>query len=191
MKVGDLIEYAPNLPANAARRTGIERHKNAIGPKMEPENATMSAHHRMIAAKTMVKNVERLHAVVALLALLLTFALADRPHWMGIVLGAFIGALNFRGLAMVTQRLVSGETRTKNGAIGLLMGKFLLVGLAIAVILLALKPNALTLLVGLSLAPICLVLVVLRQPKTNDAPPSQQIAPQPPENHALSQLESP
>lgn len=197
MKVGNLIECVRNQPSKATREMPKGPQKQGIERRMDQQSPTMSMHQRVIAPKALVKSVERLHVVVTVLALLAAFGLGSRPHWMGILLGALIGGVNFRGLAMVTQRLTSGETQTKNGAIGLLMGKFLLVGLAIAVILLAFKPNALTLLVGLSFAPICLVLVVLRQPKPSDgAPPqstvpSQASAPQQPENHSLSQLESP
>jgi len=197
MKAGNLIECVRNGPSKATREMPKGPQKQGIERGMDQQNPTMSMHQRVIASKPLVKSVERLHLAVTALALLAAFGLGHRPHWLGILLGALIGGVNFRGLALVTQRLTSVETQTKNGAIALLMGKFLLVGLAIAVILPAFKPNALTLLVGLSFAPVCLVLVVLRQPKPTDAvfaqpsAPPPPMAPQQPENHSLSQLESP
>jgi len=105
--------------------------------------------------------VERVHAAVAVALSLAAFLLLGQPQWSGMAAGALVGAVNFRALAFLTERLIGGETSSRHTAIALLLFKFTLLAGALGGIVTWLKPDGVTFLVGLTLAPVCLVAVVL------------------------------
>jgi hypothetical protein len=110
---------------------------------------------------SLVAQVERLHAVVGVAVFAAAWVLGSTDVWSGVLTGLLIGALNFWLLGMVTVRLVAGETRTRNSAIGWFVIKFALLGGSIGFVTQVLVPDAFGLLGGLSLAPACLVVVLL------------------------------
>jgi len=99
---------------------------------------------------------------VALAAVLASVALADQAHVAGMLAGALVGAANFRALGVLTARMVGGETNSRNAAIGMLVAKFILLAAALGAIVTWVRPDIVALLVGLTLAPACLVVLVLR-----------------------------
>lgn len=111
---------------------------------------------------TLIAQVERLHVAVAAVAVVAGFVLGGRAAGLGLIAGALVGAANFRGLGILTQRFVGGETQSRNTAIGLLVVKFVLLAAVIGAIVTWLRPDMLALLLGLTLAPACLVALVLR-----------------------------
>jgi hypothetical protein len=130
---------------------------------------------------SIVAQVERLHAVVGVAVFAAAWAFASTDVWSGVLTGLLIGALNFWLLGMVTVRLVAGETRTRNSAIGWFVVKFALLGGSIGFVTQVLVPDALGLLGGLSLAPACLVVVLLwRRGHETPAGSSQPAATAPP-----------
>ena len=115
------------------------------------------------SSPSLVVRVERLHALLGLVAVVGSVALAPAQVWGGVLAGVLIGALNFWLLGMVTVRLVAGATRTRMSAVGWLVLKLALLGGSLAVVVRTLQPDPLALLGALSLTPLCLVLVVLWQ----------------------------
>jgi hypothetical protein len=124
---------------------------------------------------TLTSQVERVHAAVAVVAMLIALAVAARPVWSAVLAGTLVGAANFRVLALLTQRLVSGTTSTKNAAIALLLFKFIGLIAVLGVIVLWLKPDSLTFLIALTLAPLCLLVVVLRRRPDPAAPSAVEV----------------
>ncbi len=116
----------------------------------------------MTQQPSLIAQVEKLHVVVALLAVLATVALAGKAQVAGMLAGALVGAGNFRALGVLTSRLVGGETGSRNAAIGLLLAKFTLLAALLGAIVTWVRPDIVALLIGLTLAPACLVVLVLR-----------------------------
>lgn len=110
---------------------------------------------------SLTQRVERVHLVLVAVLVVTAVALAELPVWSGVLAGGLVGAANFRALAFLTQRFVGGETRTRNSAIGLLLLKFALLAGVLGAIVTWLAPNPIAFLVGLTLAPVCLVGIVL------------------------------
>lgn len=113
------------------------------------------------APPALITQVERVHAAVAGLAVLVGLVVAQRPVWAGLLAGGLIGGLNFRALGWLAVRLLSGRTRSQHAAIGLLLLKFTALAAAIGAVVIYLRPAPLALLVGVSFAPATLVVVAL------------------------------
>lgn len=113
------------------------------------------------APTSLTQRVERVHLALVAVLVLAAVALAGPPVWSGVLAGGLVGAANFRALAFLTVRFVAGETRTRQGAIGLLLLKFALLTGVVGAIVTWLEPDPIAFLVGLTLAPVCLTGVVL------------------------------
>lgn len=115
---------------------------------------------------SLIVQVERLHVVVALAAVLVSVVVADKAHVAGMLAGVLVGGANFRALGMLTSRFVGGETSSRNAAIGLLVAKFAVLAAALGAIVTWVRPDIVALLIGLTLAPACLVALVMRGRRT-------------------------
>jgi len=122
------------------------------------------------AANAFVAAVDRLHLVLGLLsvvsavALTHAAALGTRGHWTAVAAGLLLGGGNFRVLAFLTTRmLLSDEPSSRNTAIVLLMFKLGLLAVAMLAVFRFLNPDGVTLILAMSLAPLCLVIEALRR----------------------------
>jgi uncharacterized membrane protein len=92
--------------------------------------------------------------------------------------------LNFWLLGLVAFRLTTGDTRSRMAAVGWFVLKLAVLAVGIGFVLRRLAPNAVALLGGLSLAPLCLVVTlswnrsrVASSAGSTDAPPPGMEAP--------------
>jgi hypothetical protein len=115
---------------------------------------------------TWISRVERAHLGVVLAAVVVATVFAPRPFWAGLLAGGLVGAANLRALAFLTGRMVAADRSARHAAIGLMLVKFAALAGAVAAILRWLDPDALALLIGLTLAPASLALgTALRSPE--------------------------
>ena len=137
----------------------------AVQPSLES-----SPSHVVPAAHAFVASVERLHLVLGVLAVLVaaamtySAALGSSGHWTAVLAGLLLGGANFRALAILTTRmLLSDEPSTRNTAIVMLSLKIGVLALLMMAVFRWVKPDGLTLLLALSLAPFCLVILAVRR----------------------------
>jgi hypothetical protein len=138
-------------------------------PPVLPE-PSVQATPTPVEQPALIAQVERLHAVVAVVASLVAFALTSRPIWSAVVAGTLVGAANFHMLALVTTRLVSGSNTSRQVAIGVLLLKFTVLAGVLGAVVKWLQPDGITFVAALTLAPVCLVTVILRGRKEVTAP---------------------
>ncbi len=124
------------------------------------------------AQPSFIAQVERLHALVAVVACIVAVAVAARPIWSAVVAGTLVGAANFHMLAVLTTRILSGSTASRNLAVGILFLKFTVVAGVLGAVMHWLQPDGVALLAALSLAPVCLVAVLLRGRKAAASAPT-------------------
>jgi hypothetical protein len=122
------------------------------------------------AARAFVAAVERMHvvlgAVVAVAAVAMTHAaaLGSRGHWTAVLAGLVLGGGNFHALAVLTTRmLLSDEPASRNTAIVMLMFKIGAVAALMFGVFQWLRPDGMTLILAMSLAPLCLIVEALRR----------------------------
>lgn len=129
-----------------------------------------------------IAQVERLHALVAVVACVVAAAVAARPMWSAVVAGTLVGAANFHMLALVTTRILSGSAASRNFAVGILLLKFTILAGVLGAVIHWLQPDGVAFVAALSLMPVCLVAVVLRGRK---AAPGAPLAPSASDDPAL------
>ena len=117
--------------------------------------------------------VERVHAVIAVLAITLTVLATARPVWTGVAAGTVLGGANLHLLGILTRRLVDRTTSSKGAAVGGLMIKLAVLAAAIAAVMFWLKPHPVALMGGLSLAPGLLVVVAFVAPPAPSTPAAE------------------
>ncbi len=129
-----------------------------------------SPSHAVPAANAFVASVERMHLVLAVLAIgvavVLTHgaALGTRGHWTAVVAGILLGGGNFRVLAFLTTRmLLSVEPATRNSAVLMLVMKLGVLAMLMLGVFRWVKPDGVTLILAMSLAPLCLVIEAMRR----------------------------
>jgi hypothetical protein len=135
-----------------------------------PQEPSVQVTASPVEQPALIAQVERLHAIVALVASVVAFALTSRPIWSAVVAGTLVGAANFHMLALLTTRLVSGSNTSRQVAIGVLLLKFTVLAGVLGAVVQWLKPDGVTFVAALTLAPVCLVTVVLRGRKEAIAP---------------------
>lgn len=146
---------------------GHGEHGHAAADSVSPAQASLP-----VPAPALIGQVERLHALVAVLASAVAFALAPRPIWAAVVSGTLVGAANFHLLALVTTRLVSGTHTSRQLAIGILLLKFTVLAGVLGAVVKWLQPDGVTFVAALTLAPVCLVACILRGRTDRDVQPS-------------------
>jgi len=133
----------------------------------------------MAGTPSVITQVERIHAVAGLVAVLGAFVLGSTALGAGVLAGVAIGAVNFWLLGLVTLRLTTGDTRSRLAAVGWFVLKLAVLGVGIGLVVRLLAPNALALLGGLSLAPLCLVVTLSWNRRRPPASPAPADAPPP------------
>ena len=138
-------------------------------PVAQPSLDT-SPSHAVPAANAFVASVERMHLVLAVLAIgvavVLTHGavLGTRGHWTAVVAGILLGGGNFRVLAFLTTRmLLSVEPATRNSAVLMLVMKLGVLAMLMLGVFRWVKPDGVTLILAMSLAPLCLVIEAMRR----------------------------
>ena len=126
--------------------------------------------HVVPAAQAFVASVERTHLVLAVLAfatsLYLTYAapMGTSGHWSAVLAGLVLGGGNFSVLAFLTTRmLLSAEPTSRNSAIVMLVMKLGVLSMLMLVVFRWVKPDGVTLILAMSLAPLCLVIEAVRR----------------------------
>lgn len=93
--------------------------------------------------------------------------------WRGVLAGAMVATVNFRVLAALVSRFISGGVTNQSVAVAALMFKMLVLAAFLLVVLLLLKPDPVAMIVGLSVAPLSLLVVGLIAPHNTDSPSSE------------------
>ena len=111
-----------------------------------------------------------LHAMAAVVAVLLTLIFWSGDRLSGVAAGVLLGGANLRAMTLITERLTaSPDADRRNSALALLLGKFVLLIGTVGAVMLLLKPDALAFIVALSLAPGALFLVAaVARPDANE-----------------------
>ena len=112
----------------------------------------------MTSPSRIIRNVERLHVGLAVAGCAAATAVGTAAL-TGALVGVAIGGINFRLGAGLTRRLTGGGGHSKISAIFLLVGKLALLVVAIGAAMRWLQPEPIALLLGLSLAPLSLMVV--------------------------------
>ena len=122
------------------------------------------------AANAFVAAVERMHLILGALAVVAAVvmthgaALGSRWHWTAVAAGLVLGGGNFRVLAFLTTRmLLSVEPATRNSAVLMLVMKLGVLAMVMLGVFRWVKPDGVTLIVAMSLAPLCLVIEAMRR----------------------------
>ena len=122
------------------------------------------------AAMDFVRSVERLHAVLAALAVLAaaqvtyTAPVGSPWHWSAVLAGVLLGGANFRVLGWLTTKMLLSETpSSQQGAILLLVAKLGILAGAMMAVFRFLHPDGVTLALSISLAPLALVVEAMRR----------------------------
>lgn len=111
----------------------------------------------MTHRRQLIRNVERSHALVAGSLVVVAALTLPAGIWWSLGVGALIGAANFRAMAAITDRLTQPDL-ARRGGMGLWMaGKLLGLIAAVGATLWWLEPQPVGLVIGLSLAPACLM----------------------------------
>ena len=141
-----------------------------MSESLSPTSPDSSPPQVIPAARAFVAAVERMHvvlgAVVAVAALALTHAaaLGSRGHWTAVLAGLVLGGGNFHALAVLTTRmLLSDEPATRNTAIVLLMAKMGVLAVLMFGVFQWLRPDGVTLILAMTLAPLCLMVEAVRR----------------------------
>ena len=126
----------------------------------------MDARHRFI------RRVELTHAALAVCAVGLAVANAEQAMWTGVLLGALLGGMNFRALAVLAARFTRTDNNAgRSGAMGLIIAKMMVMMAAVGAIMMFAKPDVGGFLVGISAAPVSLIAVAaLARPTFDDEP---------------------
>lgn len=138
-------------------------------PAVQP-SLDSSPTHAVPAARAFVASVVRMHLVLGALAvvaaLVLTHAadLGTRGHWTAVLAGLLLGGGNFHVLAVLTTRmLLSVEPATRNAAVLMLVLKLGVLAMLMLGVFRWLRPDGVTLIFAMSLAPLCLVVEAVRR----------------------------
>lgn len=122
------------------------------------------------AANAFVATVERTHLVLGAFAFAVaiafthTAALGSRGHWTAVLAGLILGGGNFRVLAFLTTRmLLSVEPSTRNTAVVMLTLKLGVLAMLMLGVFRWVQPDGVTLILAMSLAPLCLVVEAMRR----------------------------
>ncbi len=117
-----------------------------------------------------IRRVELTHVALGAVAFGLAFALAPQAIWVGVGTGALLGAANFRAMANLLDRFTTGDTQARSLAVGMLMGKLLVMAFAVFAVLTWLAPDPAAFAGGLTVAPVSLLLVsAFARPTTPDS----------------------
>ena len=109
--------------------------------------------------RSFIRKVERLHLLLAIVVCAIAVPIWADGRWMGLVAGAAIGGANFRALALLTARLTRVDPTQRKIASMMLVGKLPMLLAAIGLVMWWLQPEPVSFVIGLSLAPVALVLV--------------------------------
>lgn len=112
------------------------------------------------------------HAAIAVCGLALAVALGPQAIWAGVLLGALLGGLNFRALALLAARFTrTDDNAGRSGAMGLIIVKMAVMMAAVAGIMTFAQPDVGAFLGGISLSPLALVAVsAVARPTFADTP---------------------
>ncbi len=137
---------------------------------LTPPPLDSSPTHVVPAANAFVAAVERAHlllgavALVVAVALTHAAALGTRGHWTAVLAGLLLGGGNFSVLAFLTTRmLLSAEPATRNSAIVMLVLKLGVLSALMLGVFRWVQPDGVTLILAMSLAPLCLVVLAMRR----------------------------
>ena len=125
----------------------------------------------MDARRRFIRRVEGAHAVLSVVAVSAAAFLHTRPVWTGVLLGALLGGMNFRALALLAARFTrTDDNAGRSGAMGLIIAKMAAMMAAVGAVMLLAKPDVGGFLVGISAAPVSLVIVAaIARPTFDDA----------------------
>lgn len=131
----------------------------------------------MDARSRFIGRVEKVHAVLAVVSIAVAAARWGQPVWSGVMLGALLGGLNFRALSVLAARFTrTGDATARSGAMGLIILKMGAMMAAVAVVMIVAKPSGAAFVVGISAAPVALLLVSGFARPTFDDDPSDALA---------------
>ncbi len=109
--------------------------------------------------RSFIRRVERLHLLLAIVVCAVVVPMWPDGRWLGLVAGAAIGGANFRVLAVLTAKMTRVDPAQQKIGSMLLVGKMPALLVAIGLVMWWLQPEPIAFVIGLSLAPIALVLV--------------------------------
>ncbi len=127
-----------------------------------------------------IRRVEALHAALAVTATFAAFVGWTATVGWGVLLGALLGGLNFRALALLAARFTQvNHNAARSGAMGLIVVKLSAMMAAVGAVMVFAKPDVGAFLVGISIAPVALISVaVWARPVFDETPPQDRSAPQ-------------
>lgn len=111
----------------------------------------------LAARKRRMQRLELGHAAIAFVVCGVAMMLASTEVVRGLAVGFLLGGLNARALSVLVGRATSGEAGAQFGASALMLGKMMLMLLAVGAALLLLDVQPLAMLVAISLAPAILL----------------------------------
>jgi hypothetical protein len=128
----------------------------------------------MDARRRFIRRVEGVHAALGACAVAVAIALWSQAIWSGVLMGALLGGLNFRALALLAAKFTeTGENAARSGAMGLIIVKMAVMMAAVGGVMVFAEPNVGAFLVGISGAPVAMMLVaVVARPTFDDSPQS-------------------
>ncbi len=109
------------------------------------------------ARKRRMQRLELIHAAVAFVVCGVAMFVASADVVRGLAVGFVLGALNARALSVLVGRATSGEPGAQFGASALMLGKMMVMLLAVGAALLLLDVQPLAMLVAISVAPAVLL----------------------------------
>ncbi len=109
-----------------------------------------------------IRRVEGLHAALGVVACVVAFLGWPTSIALGVFVGALLGGLNFRALALLAAKFTRvGDNAARSGAMGLIVVKLGAMMAAVGGVMVLVKPDVGAFLVGISLAPAALIGVAL------------------------------
>ena len=113
----------------------------------------------MTPSHLFVRRVDVLSWVFAVVLSLAAWVTQPEPIFVGVLVGGLLSAVNFRVLASLVGRLTAQAGTNPSLAVAGLMGKLLGMAVAVFLALQLLNPDPVAVVVGLSVAPLSLLLV--------------------------------
>ncbi len=127
----------------------------------------------MDVRRRFIRRIELTHLGLAAVACALAASLAGPAVLTGVALGAALGGLNFRALAILAARFTrAGDNAARAGSAGLLIFKMVALMAAVGVVFVLIEPDGVGFIAGISLAPLALIVVSMIARPSFDAEPA-------------------
>lgn len=113
----------------------------------------------MDSRRRFIRRIELVHVTIAAVACAVAGVTSSASVVMGVALGALLGGLNFRALAVLATRMTAtdGDAATRSGSAALIILKMLAMMAAVGAVLVWIRPDGIGFIIGLSLAPLALL----------------------------------